>query len=123
MSIFWDAQQFTGGKIIPLTGFAIVTAMGTAMVGSLFTSVTWENLTYTAGEVKNPKRNVPLGLFLATLIVTIIYLLANVVYLNILPLRGNPEGATCHRKGNTVCGPTTGLPRLPWKVCLVNMPP
>ena len=99
MSIFWDAQQFTGGKIIPLTGFAIITAMGTAMVGSLFTSVTWENLTYTAGEVKNPKRNVPLGLFFGTLIVTIIYLLANVVYLNTLPLRGNPEGATAIERG------------------------
>jgi len=99
MSIFWDAQQFTGGKIIPLTGFAIITAMGTAMVGSLFTSVTWENLTYTAGEVKNPKRNVPLGLFFGTLIVTIIYLLANVVYLNTLPLRGNPEGATVIERG------------------------
>jgi APA family basic amino acid/polyamine antiporter len=98
-SILWDAQQYSGNQFVSLTGFAVIVAIGTAMVGSLFTSVTWENLTFTSGEVINPKRNVPLGLFFGTLIVTAIYLLANLVYLNILPLRGNIEGTTAFERG------------------------
>lgn len=57
-----------------------------AMVGSVFSSVAWENVTFIAGEIKNPKRNVGLSLFLGTLIVTTIYVLTNIMYVAVLPL-------------------------------------
>jgi APA family basic amino acid/polyamine antiporter len=57
-----------------------------AMVGSLFSSDSWNNITFTAGEVKNPQRNLPLSLILGTGTVTLLYLLANVVYIYLLPI-------------------------------------
>ncbi len=100
-SIFWSAVQTNkdGSIVTALSGFAIVAAIGTAMVGSLFSSDAWNNITFTASEVVNPKRNIPLSLFLGTLIVTIIYLLMNVVYLQVLPLRGTHEAATVVQRG------------------------
>ena len=56
------------------------------MVGTIFSSDAWNNVTFIAGEMKNPKRNIGLSLFLGTLIVTIIYVSANLMYLNVLPL-------------------------------------
>ena len=56
------------------------------MVGSVFSSDAWNNVTFIAGEIKNPKRNIGLSLFLGTLIVTIIYVCANLVYLAVLPM-------------------------------------
>lgn len=97
--IFWDAMKTQDGKAVPLAGFALVAAIGTAMVGSLFSSDAWNNITFTAGEVINPKKNVPLSLFFGTLIVTIIYILANFVYLQTLPLRGSPEGVSVFERG------------------------
>lgn len=80
------------GWVESLTGFSIVVAIGVSMVGSLFSSVAWENITFTAGEIKNPKKNIPLSLFFGASIVIILYFLANVAYLLVLPLAGNPEG-------------------------------
>jgi len=98
--IFWQpVQEGPGGTDIPLSGFAIVAALGMAMVGTLFSSDAWNNITFTAGEVINPRKNIPLSLFLGTLIVTILYLLANVVYITVLPLRGEPESATIMGRG------------------------
>jgi APA family basic amino acid/polyamine antiporter len=57
------------------------------MVGSIFSSDAWNNVTFIAGEIKNPKRNIGLSLFLGTLIVTIIYVSANLMYVNVLSLR------------------------------------
>jgi len=71
---------------IPLAGMALVSALGVAMVGSLFSSDAWNNVTFIAGEIKNPQRNIPLSLFLGTVIVTILYMLANLAYLSLLPL-------------------------------------
>jgi APA family basic amino acid/polyamine antiporter len=82
-----------------LSGVVLWGAMGAAMVGSLFSSDAWNNITYTAGEVKNPKRNIPLSLFFGTLIVTVLYVLANVSYLMLLPLNGLPSGATVIERG------------------------
>lgn len=65
------------------------TALGliaSAMVGSVFSSVAWENVTFLAGEIKNPQRNVGLSLFFGTLIVTIIYITINLMYVAVLPL-------------------------------------
>ena len=69
-----------------LTGFALLSALGVAMVGSLFSSDAWNNVTFIAGEIKNPQRNIPLSLFLGTVIVTCLYILANVSYLTLLPI-------------------------------------
>ena len=96
---FWDAVQIKDGNLIPLTGFALIAAIGTAMVGALFAADAWNNVTFTAGETINPKRNVPLSLLLGTLIVIVLYILANIVYLQALPLRGNPDGATVFERG------------------------
>jgi len=79
------------GVLIPtgwteIGGMALVGAIAAAMTGSLFSSVAWEGVTFIAGEVKNPKRNVGLSLFLGTLIVTLIYIGMNLMYLNVLPL-------------------------------------
>ena len=61
--------------------------MGVAMIGSLFSADAWNNLTFTAGEVKNPQKTLPLALFSGTFLVTLLYLLANVAYLHVLPVQ------------------------------------
>ncbi|MEP7108713.1 MAG: amino acid permease [Ferruginibacter sp.] len=70
----------------PLLTGAALGAMASAMVGSIFSSDAWNNVTFIAGEIKNPKRNIGLSLFFGTLIVTVIYILTNVVYLATVPL-------------------------------------
>ncbi len=69
-----------------ISGFVLLGAIGVAMIGSLFSSDAWNNVTFIAAEIKQPQRNIPLGLFLGTLIVTIIYVLANIAYLCLLPM-------------------------------------
>ena len=66
--------------------FGLLVALSVAQVGSLFSSDAWNNITFTAGEVKEPKRNIPLSLALGTAAVITLYLLANVAYLCLLPL-------------------------------------
>lgn len=73
-----------------LGSIALVAAFGTAMVGSLFSSDAWNNVTFIAGEIRNPERNIPRSLFLGTLLVTLLYLLANIAYLTVLPMQGQP---------------------------------
>ena len=73
-----------------VSGFAVFGAIAAAMVGAILTSDSWYNITFIAGEVKNPKRNVGLALFLGTLIVTTLYCLCNVMYLAVLPLGNSP---------------------------------
>ncbi|MEI8053104.1 MAG: amino acid permease [Bacteroidota bacterium] len=70
----------------PLVNGAILGAIASAMVGSIFSSDAWNNVTFIAGEIKNPKKNIGMSLFLGTLIVTLIYVLINVVYLATVPL-------------------------------------
>ena len=70
-----------------VAGSAILGAISAAMVGSIFSSDAWNNVTFIAGEVKNPKRNIGLSLFLGTLIVTIIYVSANLMYISVLPMK------------------------------------
>ncbi|WP_291133299.1 APC family permease [Flavobacterium sp. UBA7682] len=79
--------------VTKLTGIAIVGAIGATIINSLFSSDAWNNVTFIAGEIKDPKKNIPRSLFLGTLIVTIIYILANIAYLALLPLTGNPDGS------------------------------
>ena len=78
-----------GGSIIggsPVVGLAVLGAIAAAMTGSIFSSDAWNNVTFIAGEMKNPKRNIGLSLFLGTLIICIIYVLANLMYLSVMPL-------------------------------------
>lgn len=72
---------------------------GGAMVGSLFSADSWNNITFTAGEVKDPHRTVPLSLVLGPGLVIVLYLLANLAYLAALPVTGDPAGATPLERG------------------------
>ena len=92
----WNANWSTGfafgklgdgGMIIPYSGATILGAFSGAMVGSLFSSDSWNNVTFIAGEIENPKRNIGLSLFLGTLIVTLIYTATNLMYLAVMPLQ------------------------------------
>lgn len=71
---------------LPISGMALVSGIAAAMVGSLFSSDAWNGVTFIAGEIKNPKKNVGLSLFLGTLTVSIIYVLVNLMYLAVIPL-------------------------------------
>lgn len=75
------------GSVASYTTVAALGAIAAAMVGSIFSSVAWEGVTFIAGEIKNPKRNVGLSLFLGTFIVSIVYFLANIMYTAVLPLQ------------------------------------
>jgi APA family basic amino acid/polyamine antiporter len=68
-----------------VTGFGLFAAICVSQTGSLFSSDAWNNITFTAGEVKDPRKNIPLSLALGTFIVISLYLLANVAYLVTLP--------------------------------------
>lgn len=98
--VFWQAHQTgAGNQIVSLTGFALIAAVGTALVGSLFSSDAWYDVTFLSGEVINPKRNLPLSLVLGTLIVSVLYFLTNLIYIRILPLSGSPDGADVLSRG------------------------
>ena len=77
----------------------LVTLLAVVQAGSLFSADAWNNITFTAGEVRNPSRNLPLSLIIGTGTVLAIYLLANFVYLFALPLLGSPHGATALARG------------------------
>jgi APA family basic amino acid/polyamine antiporter len=76
-----------------------LTILAVAQVGSLFSADAWNNVTFTAGEVKNPKRNLPLSLVLGTGVVIALYIGCNIIYLNVLPLVGDPHGSTILQRG------------------------
>jgi APA family basic amino acid/polyamine antiporter len=103
-SDFW-AVDLSKWKSLPLIPsgtpytFAIIAAIGTAMVGSLFSSDAWNNITFTAGEVVNPKRTIPLSLALGTGIVTLLYILANIAYLVVLPVVGDANATDVLGRG------------------------
>jgi basic amino acid/polyamine antiporter, APA family len=78
---------------------AVLMVFGGAMVGGLFSADAWNNVTFIAGEMRNPRRNLPLGLFLGVGLVITLYVLANVAYLAALPLAGTPDGATPFESG------------------------
>ncbi|HVU94909.1 MAG TPA: amino acid permease [Puia sp.] len=89
----WNMHRLTasadGGSITgssPIVGIGVLGAIAAAMTGSIFSSDAWNNVTFIAGEMKNPKRNIGLSLFLGTLIITVIYVSANLMYLSVMPL-------------------------------------
>jgi APA family basic amino acid/polyamine antiporter len=75
-----------GFNITPISGAALFGGIAAAMVGSVFSSDAWNNVTFIAGEIKNPQKNIGASLFLGTLIVTVIYVCANLMYIAVLPL-------------------------------------
>ena len=82
---------------IALVGSIVVLAV--VQVGSLFSCDAWNNVTFTAGEIKHPRRNVPLSLGLGVGFVVITYFLASTAYMMVLPLHGDPHGATVLARG------------------------
>ncbi|MCE2733644.1 MAG: amino acid permease [Flammeovirgaceae bacterium] len=83
----WSMKKLLpDGSIETYLTIGALGAIASAMVGSIFSSDAWNNVTFIAGEIKNPQRNIGLSLFLGTLIVTVIYVSANFMYTGILPL-------------------------------------
>ncbi len=83
----WTMKNIaTETDITSVIGVAVLGAIAASMVGSIFSSDAWNNVTFIAGEIKNPKKNIGLSLFLGTLIVTVIYVSANLMFLSVMPL-------------------------------------
>ena len=102
---FWQNASFSSlhpvqvGSGGPIVLVGLWTILAVAQVGSLFSSDAWANVTFTAAEVENPRRNLPLSLALGTTIVILLYIAANFVYLMVLPLHGDPHGTTVLARG------------------------
>ena len=97
---FWRLgmpHSASGTAVGPFVG--VLTIIAVAQVGSLFSADAWNNVTFAAAEVENPKRNLPLALALGTGIVILLYVMTNVVYLTTLPLTGSPTGTTVMARG------------------------
>ncbi len=96
---FWDGAGWT---------FTAIRLVGVGAVGALFASDAWNNVTFTAGEVRNPRRTVPLALALGVFIVSAIYILTNFVYLKLLPLEAiqhAPEDRVATAAVSVMLGP------------------
>jgi APA family basic amino acid/polyamine antiporter len=87
------------GKDGPTALVGALTVVAVVQVGSLFSSDSWNNVTFTAGEIKNPRRNLPLSLAIGTGVVLLLYILCNFVYLAVLPLAGDPHATTILGRG------------------------
>ncbi|MES2764536.1 MAG: amino acid permease [Bacteroidota bacterium] len=101
---FWNASRTVveNGQIVnreSLSGMMLMAMIGVAMVGSIFSSDAWNNVTFTGSEIVNPKRTIPISLFVGTTVVTLLYILANVAYLLVLPVEGNPAGTDIFSRG------------------------
>ncbi len=88
-SNMWQTTSFNvdSGTWTAISGKALIAGIAAAMVGSLFSSDAWNGVTFIAGEIKNPQRNVGLSLFLGTLVVSVIYILINIMYLAVIPFQ------------------------------------
>jgi len=91
-----SVQVGVGG---PIALVGTITIIAIAQVGSLFSSDAWNNVTFTAAEVRNPQRNLPLALAVGTGVVIFLYVMANFVYLSVLPLAGDMNAATVLGRG------------------------
>jgi APA family basic amino acid/polyamine antiporter len=105
---YWNSNiqlPFTGSGLVSSSTTSnvnittLLSAIGVALIGALFSSDAWNNVTFIAGEVKEPQKNIPLGLLIGVLIVTVLYVLANVAYFMLLPALGSPDGHTVFEKG------------------------
>jgi basic amino acid/polyamine antiporter, APA family len=89
-SNFWGSADWT---------LAVIPVIGAAMVGSLFSSDAWNNVTFAAAEVRDPTKNLPRALAVGTGLVSLLYILSNVAYLNVLPFYGDPHGTDVLARG------------------------
>lgn len=97
---FWrNASLGSQHEIATGVFVSTLTVLAVAQVGSLFSADAWNNVTFTAGEVKNPSRNLPLSLALGTGVVIALYIACNFIFLSVLPLDGNAAGATIIERG------------------------
>jgi APA family basic amino acid/polyamine antiporter len=97
---FWRNSSFD---------FTTIKLVGVAMVGSLFSSDAWNNVTFTAGEIRNPRKNLPISLALGVGIVSLLYIACNFVYLSVLPLaqiQTAPQDRVATAVAGAVLGPT-----------------
>ncbi len=107
-SDFWAIRgglQEVGKGLTAVTAFGLFVGICVAQTNSLFSADAWNNITFTAGEVINPRRNVPLSLALGTILVISLYLLANVAYLAILPftaIQGAPSDRVASETANVI---------------------
>lgn len=104
LSRLWDFGTYgkdASGAVTfeALSTVGLMSAIGVALVGSLFSSDAWNNVTFIAGDIDNPKRNIPLSLVIGTLVVTVLYMLANVAYLKLLPFYGDPNATDAMGRG------------------------
>ena len=87
----WRAKTVTRTDVVitheSLIGLAIIGPLCAAMVGALFSSDAWNNVTFIAGEIKRPERNIGLSLFIGTLVVTVVYISMNLMYLNVMSMQ------------------------------------
>lgn len=101
---YWSANialpfSPSGSEGNELNTSLLISAIGVALIGSLFSSDAWNNVTFIAGEIKEPKKNIPLGLLIGVLLVTLLYILANVAYFMLLPALGDPNGSDVVTRG------------------------
>ena len=92
----FGANWFAGS---PQWSSLFVITFGSALVGSLFSADSWHSPTFAAAEVQNPQKNLPRALLLGTVLVSALYILANLGYLSVLPLHGVADGATVIARG------------------------
>ncbi|MFA6234447.1 MAG: amino acid permease [Bacteroidota bacterium] len=100
----WTASwtHMSDGSIVSveaLGGLMIPAAIGVAMVGTVFSLDAWNNITFTAGEVINPRRTIPLSLVIGSGVVAVLYVAVNLAYLVVLPLAGSPDAADTIGRG------------------------
>ncbi len=101
------SRNAEGQVIGGVFGSAVLGAISAAMVGSIFSSDAWNNVTFIAGEVKNPQKNIGMSLLFGTLIVTVIYVLANLMYISVMPLNelaSAPQDRVAVVAGNKIFG-------------------
>jgi len=102
---FWAGSGWGMGHAVqvgadgPTVFVGLLTVLAVVQVGSLFSADSWNNVTFTAGEIRNPKRNLPLSLVLGTGVVLLLYVLCNFVYLSVLPMAGDAHAATVVGRG------------------------
>lgn len=113
----WNAVQIGNGSGTPLdvpvllSGMGLLGAMAISMKGTLFSSDAWNNVTFIAGEIRNPQKNIGRALFLGTFIVTVIYLAANLMYLAVVPFHDiafAPSGRVGMAAAEGIFGPGIG---------------
>ena len=100
----WESSQWLQNadktwSLQAISGMGLILALGTAIIGSLFSSDAWNNVTFIAGEIKDPHHNIPKSLLFGTAIVTVIYMLANIAYLGLLPVHGDPTATGVLQQG------------------------